>query len=49
MANLNNTMTTGSELQGNVELLPGTEIMTDVGNLHFARAHNSSDSTILLP
>ena len=32
-----------------VEILPGTEIMTDVAGTHFVHAHNSTDSAVLIP
>lgn len=31
------------------EVLPGTEIMTDVAGAHFVHAHDSTDSAVLVP
>lgn len=33
----------------NVEMLPGTEFLTDVGNLHRIHDRNAQDSTVLVP
>jgi hypothetical protein len=33
----------------NVEMLPGTEILTDVGNLRRIHDHNTQDSMVLVP
>ena len=32
-----------------IDLVPGTELMTDIGNTHFVHAHNSSQATVLVP
>lgn len=32
-----------------VEMLPGTEILTDIGNTHRIHAHNVAESTVLIP
>jgi len=33
----------------NVEILPGTEVMADIGGAHFIHADNSTKSTVLVP
>ncbi|KAF2726042.1 MFS general substrate transporter [Polychaeton citri CBS 116435] len=35
--------------QLNVEIVPGTEVMTDVGDVHFAHAGGASNGTVLVP
>jgi hypothetical protein len=37
------------EKERHVELLPGTEIMTDIGGVHFVHAHNAPNATVLVP
>ena len=31
------------------EFLPGTELLTDIGDVHRVHAHNAPDSTVLVP
>ncbi|KAK3110093.1 hypothetical protein LTR53_015974 [Teratosphaeriaceae sp. CCFEE 6253] len=33
----------------NVEIIPGTEVMTDTGDVHFARAGGSASGSVLVP
>lgn len=37
------------ERETHVEILPGTELMADIGGAHFIHAHNSAYSTVLVP
>jgi hypothetical protein len=37
------------EKERHVELLPGTEVMTDIGSVHFVHAHNAPNATVLVP
>lgn len=37
------------EQETRVEILPGTEVMADIGGAHFIHAHNSAHSTVLVP
>lgn len=38
-----------AEQELNIEMLPGTEILSDISNLHRVHAHNTPDSTVLVP
>ncbi|KAF2770904.1 MFS general substrate transporter [Teratosphaeria nubilosa] len=40
-------MTTVAQL--NVEIIPGTEVMKDIGDVHFAKAGGNADASVLLP
>jgi hypothetical protein len=37
------------EAERQIELLPGTEIMTELSGTHFVHAHNAPNSTVLVP
>jgi len=37
------------QCETNVEILPGTELMADIGGAHFIHAHNSANSAVLVP
>lgn len=37
------------ERETHVEILPGTEVMADIAGAHFIHAHNSTNSTVLVP
>lgn len=43
MDSTGNTMTAGSRWQDDIELLPGTKIMTDPGNLHSMHANKGRE------
>ena len=38
-----------AERQMHVEMLPGTEVMTEVGGVHLVHAKNSPNATVLIP
>lgn len=37
------------EAEKHIEMLPGTEIMADIGGAHFVHAHNAPNATVLVP
>lgn len=37
------------EQELHIEMLPGTELLEDVGNLHRIHDHNAVNSTVLVP
>jgi hypothetical protein len=38
-----------AEIQTHVEMLPGTEVMRDIGSTHLVHAGATSDGTVLIP